>query len=94
MEYKIEPGKSDFYELQTMLEILDNAFIEMVEALTDEDLKKTVSLNLPNIKLDYPLGVFIMQYANHGTHHRGQISQILDEMNIGNDFSSIAPQYD
>jgi uncharacterized damage-inducible protein DinB len=25
----------------------------------------------------------------HGTHHRGQISQILDELKIDNDYSGI-----
>jgi uncharacterized damage-inducible protein DinB len=29
----------------------------------------------------------------HGTHHRGQISQILDELKIDNDYSGINVQF-
>lgn len=97
MEYKIESGKENspgFSELQTALETLDSASVEMVGSLTDEDLNKTICLTFPQAKLEYPMAVLIMQYANHGTHHRGQISQILDEMGIDNNFSSIAPQYE
>ncbi|KNY28299.1 DinB family protein [Pseudobacteroides cellulosolvens] len=97
LDLKIEPGKDDtidFVELRAALEVLDGAFVEMVESLSDEDLKKTIYFNLPQVKLEFSLGVFIMQYSNHGTHHRGQISQILDEMGIENNFSSIAPHYE
>ncbi|HEX9060324.1 MAG TPA: DinB family protein [Clostridia bacterium] len=97
IDYRLDPGNNtfqDFSEIQAALETLDSAFVEMVESVTDEDLKKIVLFNLPKIKLEYPLGIFIMQYLNHGTHHRGQISQILDEMGIDNNFSSIAPQYE
>jgi len=97
LEYTSEQVKTsftDFSELKVAIETLDSAFLEMVGSLTDEDLKKTVSFIRPQFKLEYQLGVFIIQYANHGTHHRGQISQILDEMGIDNNFSSIAPHYD
>lgn len=96
MDFKIEQGESpkDFFELQAALEVLDGAIVDVVESLNDEDLKKTIYFNLPQVKLEFSLGVFIMQYSNHGTHHRGQISQILDEMGIENNFSSIAPHYE
>ncbi len=94
MGFDARPGQNSFPELQGALEALDTAFVEMVESLSDEDLKKTILFNLPQVKLEYSMAIFIMQYANHGTHHRGQISQILDEMGIDNNFSSIAPQYD
>jgi uncharacterized damage-inducible protein DinB len=29
----------------------------------------------------------------HGTHHRGQISQILDELKIDNDYSGLNVQF-
>jgi uncharacterized damage-inducible protein DinB len=93
-ERKTEHGKINFpsfTELKTAIETLDSSFVKMVESLNDEDLKKTVTIT--HINKEFSLGVFIMQYANHGTHHRGQISQILDEMGIDNNFSNIAPQY-
>ncbi len=38
MNFKIEEGEStkDFFELQAALEVLDGAFVEMVESLKDE----------------------------------------------------------
>ncbi|MDP4183491.1 MAG: DinB family protein [Bacillota bacterium] len=97
MDFKLEPGNSilhNFSELKTALETFDSALIEMTESLKDEDMEKIVLFNHPKIKLEYKLGVIIMQCANHGTHHRGQISQILDEMGIDNNFSSILPKYE
>jgi uncharacterized damage-inducible protein DinB len=35
------------------------------------------------------LSFMISQLVVHGTHHRGQISQILDELKIDSDFSGI-----
>ena len=97
MDYKTERGKlnfPDFSELQKAIETLDNAFVEMVASLSDEDLSRTVTFTTTRGTAEYALCIFIMQYANHGTHHRGQISQILDEMGVENNFSGIAPKYD
>jgi uncharacterized damage-inducible protein DinB len=31
----------------------------------------------------------LLQLTAHNTHHRGQVSQILDELKIDNDYSAI-----
>jgi len=36
-----------------------------------------------------PLGFLLHQLYVHGTHHRGQVSQILDELGVEHDFSGI-----
>lgn len=36
-----------------------------------------------------PLGFLVHQLYAHGTHHRGQVSQILDELGVEHDFSGI-----
>jgi uncharacterized damage-inducible protein DinB len=49
------------------------------------------------VKLDWysgnppsvPLPFMFQQFIIHGTHHRGHISQILDELTIANDYSGI-----
>jgi len=53
-------------------------------------------LKLP-VKLDWyagnpdsvPLSFLLSQLLVHNTHHRGQISQVLYELKIDNDFSGI-----
>lgn len=93
---KIDFGKvnfPEFSELKAALETLDNAFIEAVSALADEDFNKIITFSTPRGDVSIKLGLLLLRYINHGTHHRGQISQILDELKIDNDFSSIAPNY-
>jgi uncharacterized damage-inducible protein DinB len=68
----------------------DRATIELISAQND------LSLSLP-IKLDWyggkpsevPLHFLLNQLTVHGIHHRGHISQILDEMKVEHDFSGI-----
>jgi uncharacterized damage-inducible protein DinB len=76
--------------LKASLETIDSTFINLISALEDSDF------NLP-LKIDWygdnypevPLAFMINQLIAHGTHHRGQISQILDELKIDNDYSGI-----
>jgi uncharacterized damage-inducible protein DinB len=68
----------------------DQALVEFTGALTEADLAAPVKLdwyggNPPSV----PLSFMILQLTAHNTHHRGQVSQILDELKIGNDFSGI-----
>jgi uncharacterized damage-inducible protein DinB len=68
--------------------VIDAAYTAMAEALTDGDMA------LP-VKVDWlgeepvPLSFMLSQLVVHNTHHRGQISQILDSMKIDNDYSGI-----
>jgi uncharacterized damage-inducible protein DinB len=72
------------------LKTVDHALADFANALTDADLVAPVKLgwyggNPANV----PLSFLLYQLAAHGTHHRGQISQILDELKIDNDYSGI-----
>jgi uncharacterized damage-inducible protein DinB len=67
------------------------AYISMAESLSDSDLKLPVKLGWYDGNPDsVPLSFLLGQLLVHGTHHRGQISQILDTMKIDNDFSMIS----
>jgi uncharacterized damage-inducible protein DinB len=88
-----EEGELDdaqWKDLGAAMEAIDGAWIGMAEALSADDL------NLP-VKLDWyggnpeavPLYFMLGQLVAHNIHHRGQISQVLDEMKIQNDFSGI-----
>ena len=77
-------------ELNEVTQQADQATVELVEGLSEEDLHKQLPIdwyggNPASVPVHYILHIATM----HGVHHRGQISQILDEMGIDNDFSGI-----
>lgn len=76
--------------LEQALDTIDAAYVNMAEAIGDADLKKLVKIdwyggNPPEL----PLQFLMHQLVVHNTHHRGQISQILDSLKIDNDYSGI-----
>jgi uncharacterized damage-inducible protein DinB len=74
--------------LRSAFTTADDALVNFTSALKDADLTAPVkwfSGNPPTV----PLHFMLSQLAMHNTHHRGQISQILDEMKIDHDYSGI-----
>ncbi|MEW6184362.1 MAG: DinB family protein [Thermodesulfobacteriota bacterium] len=77
-------------ELKKAVTLIDQTTVDFVAALTESDL------NLP-IKIEWfkgnpdavPLHYLLSTIVIHATHHRGQMSQILDEMGIEHNFSSL-----
>ena len=69
---------------------IDSAYVAMAESLSEADLKLPVKLDWYGGNPDsVPISYLLSQLLVHNTHHRGQISQVLDEMKIENDFSGI-----
>ncbi|MDR0388895.1 MAG: DinB family protein [Spirochaetaceae bacterium] len=80
--------------LGAAFEKADDACIDLVSALREEDLKAQVTLswykgNPPSV----PVAFLIQGLITHGIHHRGQISQILDSLKIKNDYSGLSPAF-
>jgi uncharacterized damage-inducible protein DinB len=75
-------------KLVAAFKTVDDAFVKFCEALSDSDLDAQVKWFSGDM-----VGIHFMlsQLMAHGTHHRGQISQMLDEMKIEHNFSGIAP---
>ena len=70
--------------------IADKAFVDFVGALKDADFEAPVKLDWYKGKpASVPLWFMLEQHTAHNTHHRGQISQILDSLKIENDYSGI-----
>ncbi len=70
--------------------IADDTTIAFIEASSEAEL--SVLVKVPWIKEKpegVPLCFLLHTFFLHGTHHRGQISQILDEMGIEHDFSGL-----
>ena len=97
IHHKLEHGKinfPDFSELKRALITLDDAYVAIAEGSSDEYLNKPVALETPYGTMNQTLVFTLLRYVTHCTHHRGQVSQILDEMGIPNDYSRIAEKYD
>jgi uncharacterized damage-inducible protein DinB len=92
---KISLPKGDLSEAQwkqaaAAIETVDQALTDFTVALTDADLAALVTINwYGGNPAAVPLSFLLNQLITHGIHHRGQISQILDELKIDNNYSGI-----
>lgn len=83
-----------YSELISVLKHCDQAFVGMFQVLNDADMAKEITVKAFHGDSVQTAYFIMLQYINHCTHHRGQISQILDEMHIDNDYSGIHLHYD
>ncbi|MHC6203549.1 DinB family protein [Breznakiellaceae bacterium SP9] len=68
----------------------DAAFVQLVSVLSEADLSTTVPVNFyKGNPAAVPLWFLFQNLTVHNTHHRGQLSQILDSLKISNDYSGI-----
>jgi uncharacterized damage-inducible protein DinB len=83
-------SEAQWKQLAADIEAADDAHVDFVKALTDADLKSPVKVPwFRGNPESVPLFFMLNQVTTHGTHHRGQISQILDAMKIDNDYSGV-----
>jgi uncharacterized damage-inducible protein DinB len=62
----------------------------MAQALSDSDMALPIKTEwYGGTPASVPLSFMLGQLLVHNTHHRGQISQVLDSLKIDNDFSGI-----
>jgi uncharacterized damage-inducible protein DinB len=74
--------------IRTAVAAADDALVSFVASLREADLVapiKWFSGTPPTV----PLHFMLSQLAMHNTHHRGQASQILDELKVENNWSGI-----
>ena len=87
-------SESQWKELGAALEAVDAAYINMAETLTEADLSCPVKIDwYGGNPGSVPLSFMLSQLVVHNTHHRGQISQILDSLKIENDYSGIGAEF-
>jgi len=83
-------SEAQWKELQSVVTVIDTAYIAMAEALHGSDLGLPVKIEwYGGNPASVPLSFMLSQLLVHNTHHRGQISQILDSLVIANDYSGI-----
>ena len=87
-------SESQWKELGAALEAVDAAYVNMAEALIEADLLRPVKIDwYGGNPASVPLSFMLSQLVVHNTHHRGQISQILDSLKIDNDYSGIGVEF-
>jgi uncharacterized damage-inducible protein DinB len=86
-------GKLDeaqWKKIVSAIKAADKAYIGFISALEEKDFKAPVKLDWYKGKPPtVPVSFMLQNLVVHGTHHRGQISQILDELKIDNDYSGL-----
>jgi uncharacterized damage-inducible protein DinB len=86
-------SESQWKELGSTLEAIDSAYINMAQALTEADMSRPVKIDWYGGNPEsVPLSFMLSQLVVHNTHHRGQISHILDSLKIDNDYSGIGAE--
>jgi uncharacterized damage-inducible protein DinB len=81
--------EAQWRELVETIAKVDKVLVDFCSAINDADLQAPVkwfSGNPPTV----PLAFMLSSLYAHNTHHRGQVSQILDELKIEHNFSGIS----
>ncbi len=82
----------NFTSLDEMADALmtsDQCIAAFIDSIKPEMLNDLIEIESFNGKKSWTVTYLLLQLINHSIHHRGQISQILDEMGIVNDYSGL-----
>jgi len=80
----------DFNEYEMSRSKLDLFMLEYMSRLDDEIFRKMVSRRMKDGQLmEREAYRAMVHFFNHQTHHRGMISNILDNLNIENNYSNM-----
>jgi uncharacterized damage-inducible protein DinB len=80
--------KDNFKETQSVLLAIDAVFVDLLKEMTDSDLDRLVKFTNPRgEEIGKKYWNTIFHVLNHSTHHRGEISAMLDILKIPNDYA-------
>ncbi|MEI8094729.1 MAG: DinB family protein [Spirochaetales bacterium] len=98
-KYLVSPLTEEAYELKatTAAEVgevavaLDKEWLKFVQSVTEADLRAPKTKRTMRNGKSYLLSVgdLVTQYQNHTVHHRGQLSQQLDELGVEHDIGGL-----
>lgn len=89
----VDFSPENYKKVQVLLPKINKILIDFVSTLSNEKLLTPIKLDWYDDRDSVPLHFLLNQHFVHGMHHRGQVSQILDELKIDNDFSGIDKKF-
>jgi uncharacterized damage-inducible protein DinB len=88
-----EELKGDYEKLFGLRGKMDEEMGNFIDELKDDDYTRMLRYkNYKGEDTEKEMWKVLMQMFNHATHHRGQISGLLDMLGIENDYSAIFPR--
>jgi hypothetical protein len=78
-----------YEELKKNFSVLGRLSIALIESMTEEEINREMKINWYKDRPSVPFYFIFSQLIVTNIHHRGQLSQIFDEMKIEHDFSGI-----
>ena len=64
-------------------QVLDTIIIQFIEETIENDFSKNLTyINTKGIVFNKPFSMLLQHFFNHQTHHRGQVTTLLSQMNI------------
>ena len=81
--------KNNFKELINIRKKLDDIIIAIISSIDNFNPTLKIETKKSNIEIKKSRYQSIMHILNHSTHHRGEISALLDQMGYKNDYSNL-----
>ena len=82
--------EADYTKLFAYRKQIDKVILQFIEELDENKLKSAFKYkNFKGEDMEGTLWKILLQWFNHQTHHRGQISVLLDMLGVDNDYSSM-----
>lgn len=85
-------GESFFLKIREYKELrtrIDREIVALVEAVPEEEFMNEIEMPFGPKTIRMVLWKLLLQWFNHHTHHRGQVSLQLDMLGIENDYSLV-----
>jgi len=85
--------ESDYRRFFQYRKQMDDVIIEFVNELDESKLESVIRYkNYKGEEVEKELWKMLLHWFNHQTHHRGQVSVLLDMVGVDHDFSSMLPR--
>lgn len=80
LNQKLYQSKTDYIGKRLAL---DKIIVDFIEELTDEDLSQNLTYtNTKGIRFNRPFSQLLLHFFNHQTHHRSQVTTLLNQIDI------------
>jgi uncharacterized damage-inducible protein DinB len=85
-EYLVFENLRKYIDLRSKI---DDEIIDIIDSIEEKEFKENIEIPFGTKTINLELWKILMQWFNHHTHHRGQISIQLDILGIEHDYSLV-----